>query len=153
MAMKIRLARGGSKKRPFYRIVAADSRMPRDGRFIEKLGTYSPLLPKDSEDRVKIDLDRVKYWLDRGAQPTDRIARFLEAAGVTEKQERQNLKKGTPGKKAQERATEKAEKAAAAAEAAEAPVEEASVEEAPATEAPATEAPAEEAPAETTDEA
>jgi len=85
--MKIRLARGGSKKRPFYRIVAADSRMPRDGRFIEKLGTYNPLLPKDSEERVKIDLDRVKYWMDQGAQPTDRISRFLEAAGVVEKKE------------------------------------------------------------------
>lgn len=80
MAMKIRLARGGSKKRPFYRIVAADSRMPRDGRFIEKLGTYNPLLPKDSEERVKMDMERVQYWLDQGAQPTDRIARMLEAA-------------------------------------------------------------------------
>ncbi|WP_027244961.1 30S ribosomal protein S16 [Leisingera daeponensis] len=118
MAMKIRLARGGSKKRPFYRIVAADSRMPRDGRFIEKLGTYNPLLPKDSEDRVKMDLERVQHWLDQGAQPTDRIARMLEAAGVREKAERSNPKKGTPGKKAQERAEEKAAKAAEAAEAA-----------------------------------
>ncbi len=115
MAVKIRLARGGSKKRPFYRIVAADSRMPRDGRFIEKLGTYNPLLPKDSEDRVKMDVERVKYWLGHGAQVTDRVARFLEAAGEMEKQERNNPKKGTPGKKAQERAEEKAEKAAAAA--------------------------------------
>ncbi|EDZ46286.1 ribosomal protein S16 [Rhodobacterales bacterium Y4I] len=118
MAMKIRLAHGGSKKRPFYRIVAADSRMPRDGRFIEKLGTYNPLLPKDSEDRVKMDLERVQHWLDQGAQPTDRIARMLEAAGVREKAERSNPKKGTPGKKAQERAEEKAAKAAEAAEAA-----------------------------------
>ncbi|MBY6057649.1 30S ribosomal protein S16 [Leisingera daeponensis] len=118
MAMKIRLARGGSKKRPFYRIVAADSRMPRDGRFIEKLGTYNPLLPKDSEDRVKMDLERVQHWLDQGAQPTDRIARMLEAAGVRAKAERNNPKKGTPGKKAQERAEEKAAKAAEAAEAA-----------------------------------
>ncbi|KIC12413.1 30S ribosomal protein S16 [Leisingera sp. ANG-M1] len=118
MAMKIRLARGGSKKRPFYRIVAADSRMPRDGRFIEKLGTYNPLLPKDSEERVKMDMERVQYWLDQGAQPTDRIARMLEAAGVREKAERSNPKKGTPGKKAQERAEEKAAKAAEAAEAA-----------------------------------
>jgi len=125
MAMKIRLARAGSKKRPFYRIVAADSRMPRDGRFLEKLGTYNPLLPKDSEDRVKMDLERIKHWLDKGAQPTDRIARFLEAAGVTEKKERANPQKGTPGKKAQERAEEKAEKAKAAAAAAEAPAEEA----------------------------
>jgi small subunit ribosomal protein S16 len=127
--MKIRLARGGSKKRPFYRIVAADSRMPRDGRFIEKLGTYNPLLPKDSEDRIKMDLDRVKHWLDQGAQPTDRVSRFLEAAGVLEKQERANPKKAQPGKKAQERAEEKAAKAAAAAEAAAAPAEEAATEE------------------------
>lgn len=118
MALKLRLARAGNKKRPFYRIVAADSRMPRDGRFLEKLGTYNPLLPKDREDRVKIDLDRARHWLDKGAQPTDRVSRFLEAAGVTEKKERANLKKGTPGKKAQERAEEKAEKARAAQEAA-----------------------------------
>ena len=97
MAMKIRLARGGSKKRPYYSIVAADSRMPRDGRFIEKLGTYAPLLPKDSEDRVKINLDRVQYWLGQGAQPTDRVARFLEAAGARPKADRANPKKGEPG--------------------------------------------------------
>ena len=82
MAMKIRLARGGSKKRPFYSIVAADSRMPRDGRFIEKLGTYNPLLPKDSEDRVKMNVERIQHWIAQGAQPTDRIARMLEAAGL-----------------------------------------------------------------------
>ncbi|MGP1357445.1 30S ribosomal protein S16 [Roseicyclus sp.] len=117
MAMKIRLARGGSKKRPFYRIVAADSRMPRDGRFAEKLGTYNPLLPKDSEDRIKMDLDRIKHWLDQGAQPTDRVARFLEAAGVLAKKERANVKKAEPGAKAKQRAAEKAAKAAAAAEA------------------------------------
>ena len=121
MAMKIRLARGGSKKRPFYRIVAADSRMPRDGRFIEKLGTYNPLLPKDSEERVKMNMERIQYWLDQGAQPTDRIARMLEATGARDKAERNNPNKGTPGKKAQERAEEKAAKAA---EAAEAPAEE-----------------------------
>ncbi|MFT6022118.1 MAG: small subunit ribosomal protein S16 [Ascidiaceihabitans sp.] len=137
MAMKIRLARGGSKKRPFYRIVAADSRMPRDGRFIEKLGTYNPLLAKDSEERVKMNMERVQYWLGQGAQPTDRIARMLEAAGVKEKTERNNPKKGTPHKKAQERVEEKAAKAAAAAEAAAAPVE------APAEEAPAADAAAE----------
>ena len=154
MAMKIRLARGGSKKRPFYRIVAADSRMPRDGRFIEKLGTYNPLLPKDSEERVKMDMERVKYWMDQGAQPTDRISRFLEAAGVVDKKERNNPQKGEPGQKAKDRAEEKAEKAAAAEEAAaapaeeEAPVEEAAAEEAPAEEAAAEEAPAEEAAAE-----
>ncbi len=125
MAMKIRLARAGSKKRPFYRIVATDSRMPRDGRFIEKLGTYNPLLPKDSEDRVKMNMERIQYWLDHGAQPTDRIARMLEAAGAREKAERNNPKKGTPGKAAQERAEAKAAKAAEATEApAEAPAEE-----------------------------
>ena len=128
MSMKIRLARGGSKKRPFYRIVAADSRMPRDGRFIEKLGTYNPLLAKDSEERVKMDVERVQYWISQGAQPTDRVARMLEAAGVKEKTERNNPKKGTPGKKAQERVEEKAAKAAAAAEAAAAPAEEAAAE-------------------------
>ncbi|WP_283966647.1 30S ribosomal protein S16 [Tritonibacter sp. AK171] len=118
MAMKIRLARGGSKKRPFYRIVAADSRMPRDGRFIEKLGTYNPLLPKDSEERVKMDIEKIQAWLDKGAQPTDRVARMLEAAGVREKAVRNNPNKAKPGKKAQERAEEKAAKAAEAAEAA-----------------------------------
>lgn len=116
MAMKIRLARGGSKKRPFYRIVATDSRMPRDGRFIEKLGTYNPLLAKDSEDRVKMDVERVKHWLSQGAQPTDRVARMLEAAGVTEKTVRSNPKAAVPGKKAQERAAAKAAKAAEPAE-------------------------------------
>lgn len=129
MAMKIRLARGGSKKRPFYRIVAADSRMPRDGRFIEKLGTYNPLLPKDSEDRVKMDLERVQYWLGQGAQTTDRVSRMLEAAGVLDKKERSNPQKGEPGAKAKERAEEKAAKAAEATEAeADAPAEEAAAE-------------------------
>ena len=130
MAMKIRLARGGSKKRPFYRIVAADSRMPRDGRYIEKLGTYNPLLAKDSEERVKMNVERIQYWLGEGAQPTDRIARMLEAAGVLPKKERANLKKGEPGKKAKERVEEKAAKATAAAEAAAAPAEEVPAEEA-----------------------
>ncbi|MCV3271777.1 30S ribosomal protein S16 [Roseobacter sinensis] len=129
MAMKIRLARGGSKKRPFYRIVAADSRMPRDGRYIEKLGTYNPLLPKDSEERVKMDVERIQHWLGQGAQPTDRVARMLEAAGLKDKAERNNPKKGTPGKKAQERAEEKAAKAADAAAPAEEPTEEAPAEE------------------------
>ena len=122
MSMKIRLARGGSKKRPFYRIVAADSRMPRDGRFIEKLGTYNPLLPKDSENRVKMDMDRIKHWLGHGAQPTDRIARMLEAAGVLPKTERNNPQKAELGTKAKERL--EAKKAAA-----EAPAEEAAAEE------------------------
>ena len=134
MAMKIRLARGGSKKRPFYRIVASDSRMPRDGRFIEKLGTYSPLLAKDNEDRVKMNVERVQYWLDQGAQPTDRISRFLEAAGVVAKKDRNNPKKGEPGKKAKDRVEEKAAKATAAAEATAAPAEEAVEEEATAEE-------------------
>ena len=116
MAMKIRLARGGSKKRPFYSIVAADARMPRDGRFLEKLGTYSPLLPKDSEDRVKLNVERVQYWLSQGAQPTDRVQRFLENAGLVAKTERSNPKKGEPGKAAKGRAEKKAAKAAAGAE-------------------------------------
>ena len=121
MAMKIRLARGGSKKRPHYAIVASDSRMPRDGRFLEKLGTYNPLLPKDSEERIKMDVERVQYWLGQGAQPTDRVARFLEAAGVKDKTERANLKKGEPGKAANDRAEKRAARDAAAAEAANAP--------------------------------
>ncbi|MAQ46276.1 MAG: 30S ribosomal protein S16 [Confluentimicrobium sp.] len=124
MAMKIRLARGGSKKRPHYAIVATDSRMPRDGRFIEKLGTYNPLLAKDDERRVVMDIERVQHWIAQGAKPTDRIQRFLEAAGAAEKAERNNPKKAKPGKKAEERAA----KAAAAAEAANAPAEEQSAE-------------------------
>ncbi len=147
MSMKIRLARGGSKKRPHYSIVAADSRMARDGRFIEKLGTYSPLLPKDSEDRVKMDVARVQHWLDQGAQPTDRVSRFLEAAGVVAKKERANLKKGEPGKQALERVKERAAKAEAAEAAAEEAKNTPVVEEAPVEEAPAEEAAAEEAPA------
>ncbi|MFD0859714.1 30S ribosomal protein S16 [Roseovarius aquimarinus] len=138
MAMKIRLARGGSKKRPHYSIVAADSRMPRDGRFIEKLGTYNPLLPKDSEDRVKMDIERVQAWIEKGAQPTDRVARMLEAAGARPKTERANMKKAVPGKKAQDRAEERAAKAAALEEAKNAPAE------APAEDTPAEEAAAEE---------
>ena len=121
MAMKIRLARGGSKKRPHYAIVASDSRMPRDGRFLEKLGTYNPLLAKDSEERVKMDVERVQYWLSHGAQPTDRVTRMLEAAGVLPKKERANLKKGEPGKAAKDRAEKKAARDAAPAE--EAPAE------------------------------
>jgi len=142
MAMKIRLARGGSKKRPFYRIVAADSRMPRDGRFIERLGTYNPLLPKDSEERVKMNVERIQYWMGQGAQPTDRIARMLEAAGVVPAKTRANPKQALPGEKANKRAEEKAAKATAAAAApaaaaAEAPAEEpaADVAEEPAAEA------------------
>ena len=119
MSLKIRLSRAGAKKRPFYRVVVADSRMPRDGRFIEKLGTYDPLLPKDNEGRVKIDVERVKHWLGQGAQPTDRVARMLEAAGVLPKKARNNPKAGQPGKAALARAKERADKAAAAETAAE----------------------------------
>jgi small subunit ribosomal protein S16 len=114
MATKIRLARGGTKKRPFYAIVVSDSRMPRDGRFLEKVGIYNPLLAKDSEDRVRMDMDRINHWLGLGAQPTDRIVRFLEAAGVRPKTERNNPKAAVPGKKAQERAKARAARAAAA---------------------------------------
>lgn len=114
MAMKIRLARGGSKKRPFYSIVATDSRMPRDGRFLEKLGTYNPLLAKDDEKRVVMNMERVQHWLSQGAQPTDRVARLLDAAGVVTREKRNNPQKAQPKKKAQERAAA----AAAAADAA-----------------------------------
>jgi small subunit ribosomal protein S16 len=112
MSMKIRLARGGSKKRPFYSIVATDSRMPRDGRFLEKLGTYNPLLAKDDEARVVMNMDRVNHWLSQGAQPTDRVARFLEAAGHRPKAARSNPKTGTPGKAMAERAAKKAARSA-----------------------------------------
>ena len=117
MSMKIRLARGGSKKRPHYSIVATDSRMPRDGRFLEKLGTYDPLLAKDSENRIKMNLERVQYWLGQGAQPTDRVARFLKAAGVTAKKVRNNPKAAVPGKRMTEMAAKKAARAAAPVEA------------------------------------
>jgi small subunit ribosomal protein S16 len=112
MAMKIRLARGGSKKRPFYSIVATDSRMPRDGRFLEKLGTYNPLLAKDDEKRVVMNLERVQHWLSEGAQPTDRVARFLEGAGVRPKAARANMKSAVPGKAMAERAAKKAARSA-----------------------------------------
>jgi len=157
MALKIRMSRGGSKKRPFYRIVVADSRMPRDGRFIEKLGTYNPLLPKDDATRLSFDLERAKHWLDQGAKPSDRIARFLDDAGLWKRVERNNPQKGKPGAKALERIAEAEEAAAAAEEAAKQAVEDAAAEaaaaaaaaeEAPAEEAPAEEAAAEEAPAE-----
>ena len=112
MATRIRLARGGSKKRPHYSIVVADSRMPRDGRFLEKLGTYNPLLAKDDEARVVMKMDRITHWLSQGAQPTDRVARFLEAAGARPKAARSNPKTGTPGKAMAERAAKKAARAA-----------------------------------------
>ena len=117
MALSLRLSRGGSKKRPYYRIVVADARSPRDGKFIEKIGTYNPLLAKDNAERVKLDGDRAKHWLSVGAQPTDRVARFLDAAGIKERAARNNPKKAEPGEKAKERAEERAAKAAEAAEA------------------------------------
>ena len=110
MAIKIRLARGGSKKRPFYKIVATDSRMPRDGRFIEKLGTYNPLLRKDDDKRVVMNIERVKHWLGLGAKPTDRIQRMLEADGTLPKTLRNNPQKAVAGKSAQERIKAKQEK-------------------------------------------
>jgi len=147
MSVSIRLARGGAKKRPYYRIVVANSRSPRDGAFIEKIGSYNPLLAKDDANRVQIDADRARHWLSVGAQPTDRVARFLDAAGVKERTARNNPKKGEPGEKAKERVEERAAKLAAAEEAAKAPVEEEVVAEEAAAEAPAEEAVAEEAPA------
>ena len=126
MALSIRLSRGGSKKRPYYRIVVADARSPRDGKYLEKIGTYNPLLAKDDEKRVQLDGERAKHWLGVGAQPTDRVARFLDVAGVKERAVRNNPTKGKPGEKAVERAEERAEKLkaqeAAAAEAAATPV-------------------------------
>lgn len=117
MAVKIRLARGGAKKRPYYYIVVANSTDPRDGRFIERVGTHNPLVPKDHEARVKLNEERIKYWLGVGAQPTDRVARFLDAAGLYKRKERNNPKKALPGKKRQDREKAEAEKAAAAEEA------------------------------------
>lgn len=118
MATSIRLSRGGSKKRPYYKIIVADSRSPRDGRFIERIGSYNPLLAKDNPERVKLDADRAKHWLSVGAQPTDRVARFLDAAGLKERAARNNPKKAEPGEKAKERAEERAAKLAEAEEAA-----------------------------------
>jgi small subunit ribosomal protein S16 len=144
MSISIRLSRGGAKKRPYYRIVVANSRSPRDGKYLEQIGTYNPLLAKDSAERVKLNEDRARYWLGVGAQPTDRVARFLDAAGIKERAARNNPKKGEPGEKAKERAEERAAKIAEAEEAARAAEEEAKA----AAAAPAAEeAPAEEAPA------
>lgn len=126
MALKIRLARGGAKKRPFYSIVVAEAKSPRDGRFIEKIGTYNPLLAKDDPKRVQYNEERVKHWLGVGAKPTDRVARFLSANGLVKWERGNNPKKGEPGAKAKERAAARAEKEAAA----NAPADEASAEEA-----------------------
>lgn len=169
MALALRMARGGAKKRPYYRIVVADSRMPRDGRYIEKVGTYNPMLAKDDENRVNLQEDRIKHWIGQGAKPSDRVSRFLEAAGMMEAKKRNNPNKGKPGQKALDLIEEKKDKAEAAKEAAkeaaeaakeaakaekeaakaeaeaakEAPAEEAAAEEAAAEEAPAKEAKAE----------
>ena len=143
MAISLRLSRGGAKKRPYYRIVVADSRSPRDGKYLEQVGTYNPVLAKGDENRVKLNEDRIRYWLGVGAQPTDRVARFLDTAGIKERAATSNPKKGEPGEKAKERAEEKAAKLAEAEEAAKAAAEEAAApaaEEAAAEEAPAAEA-------------
>ncbi|WP_299307303.1 30S ribosomal protein S16 [uncultured Croceicoccus sp.] len=125
MAIAMRLSRGGAKKRPYYRIVVADARSPRDGKYLEQVGTYNPLLAKEDDKRVTLIEDRVNYWLGVGAQPSDRVARFLDKAGIKERAARNNPNKGEPGEKAKEREEERAEKAAAAAEAAKAAEEEA----------------------------
>ena len=154
MALKLRLARHGAKKRPYYRIVVADSRSPRDGRFIDRVGSYNPMLPKDSEDRVKIDVEKCKDWLAKGARPTDRVGRFLSEAGLFDWKPSNNPNKAKPGEKALQRIEEKKERAearkAAEAEAKEAAKEAAAAAEAAAkaAEAEAAAAPAEEAPAE-----
>jgi small subunit ribosomal protein S16 len=140
--LKIRLARGGAKKRPFYSIVVADSHSPRDGRFIEKVGTYNPLLAKDHADRLRVKSERVQEWIGKGAQPTDRVARLLSAEGLTKWENSSNPNKGKPGKKAQERLEERAQREADRAAALEEAKNAPAVEEAPAAEEPAAEAPA-----------
>jgi small subunit ribosomal protein S16 len=155
MALKIRLARGGAKKRPYYRIVVAEASSPRDGRFVERLGSYNPMVPKDHPERLTLDGERASYWISKGAKPTDRVAKMMAGLGLIAAPEiREQPKKSAPGKKRQEREAEAAAAAAEAAEAAaaaevaaaEAPAEEAPAEDAPA-EAPAEDTPAEEAPA------
>jgi small subunit ribosomal protein S16 len=118
MALSMRLSRGGSKKRPYYKIVVADARAPRDGKFIERIGSYNPQLPKDSAERMILDTERAKHWLAAGAQPSDRVARFLDVAGVKERKVKSNPNKGEPGQKAKDRAEDKATKLAEAEEAA-----------------------------------
>lgn len=145
MALKIRLTRQGAKKRPFYRVVVAEASSPRDGRYIERLGTYNPMLPKDDENRVSLNGERIQYWIGNGAKATDRVAHLMATAGLGEKPVRNNPEKAKPKAKAQERLKEQEEARQAAkeaeAEAAAAPAEE----EAPVEEAAAEEAPAEEA--------
>jgi len=154
MALKIRLARGGAKKRPYYRIVVAEASAPRDGRFVERVGSYNPMVPKDHPERLTLDSERAMYWISKGAKPTERVQKMMAQLGLIEAPVlREQPKKSAPGRKRQEREAEAAEAAAAAAEAAEAaaaeaPAEEAPAEDAAAEEAPAQEAAAEEAPAE-----
>lgn len=144
MSVSLRLSRGGSKKRPYYKVIVSNSRSPRDGKYLEQIGTYNPLLAKDDENRVRLIEDRVRYWLGVGAQPTDRVARMLDKAGIKERTATVNPSKAEPGKKAKERAEEKADKAAVAAEAAKEAAEAAAaapvVEATPAVEEPAIEA-------------
>ena len=159
MALKIRLARGGAKKRPFYRIVVAEAAAPRDGRYVERVGTYNPMVPKDHEQRLTLNGERINFWMSKGAQPTERVHKMLASAGLMAAPVlRDQPKKSAPGKKRAEREAAAAEAAAAEAAAAEeaaaataaaeeAPAEEAAAEEAPAEEAAAEEAPAEEAKA------
>jgi small subunit ribosomal protein S16 len=140
MPVVIRMSRAGTKKRPFYHIVAADSRFPRDGRFIERLGFFNPLLPKDNKERLKLDLDKVKEWMKKGAQPTDRVMRFLDAAGVAKREKRNNPEKAIPRKERKATAEAKvkdAEAAAADAKTAKAAKAEAAKEAAKAAETPA----------------
>jgi len=132
MSLKIRLSRGGAKKRPFYRVVVADARMPRDGRFIEKIGTFDPLKAKDDASRLVLDVEKAKAWIAKGAQPTDRVARLLDTLGALKRDKRNNPEKAQPKKKAQERLAAAAAAAAEAAEAAAAPAP--AAEEAPAAE-------------------
>ena len=165
MALKIRLARGGAKKRPFYRIVIAEASSPRDGRFVERIGSYNPMLPSGHDDRLVLDGERAKYWMSKGAKPTLRVHKMMAGLGLLDSPEiREQPKKSAPGQKRLDREEAAAEAAASAAEAAasaaeaaaeaeaapaeETPAAEAPVEEAPAEAAPAEEAPAEEAPAE-----
>jgi small subunit ribosomal protein S16 len=124
MSLKIRLSRGGAKKRPFYRIVVADARMPRDGRFVEKIGTFDPVKAKDDATRLVLDVEKAKAWIAKGAQPTDRVARLLDSVGAVTREARSNPEKALPKKKAQERAATAAKAAEAAAAAAEAPAAE-----------------------------
>ena len=139
MSVKIRLARGGAKKRPYYRIVVADIRMPRDGRYIERVGSYNPLLPRDHEDRVSLEKERIIDWLSKGAKPTDRVARFLDEAGILKREPKNNPQKAKPKKEIEPKEEAPTE---------EAKTEEAKTEEAPAEESPAEQAKTEEAPAE-----